>query len=313
MINAMAHGAGHHKKERLLDWSLISAVSNEAVLNSSLLSSPDIDSASAVILQHGYSSAAAAYNVGIDAAKSDVLVFAHQDVYLPETWLADLNRALATLSVIDPHWAVLGAWGITASGNGAGNVYCGATMKRLGTPFNGVVKVMSLDELILIMRKSSGLRFDEHLEGFHMYGTDICLEAARRGMNCYAISAFCIHNTNGYNLLPLQFWRNYLFIRKKWRSLLPITTSCTRITYLCWPMIWWNIDRAANLMFGRHKVGKRVQNPRELYQRVINSGQDYLAEDEYDDPVSMKVLVTGGAGFIGSHLVEYLQGRARSG
>ena len=146
-------------------------------------------------------------------------------------------------------------------------------MKRLGAPFDGVEEVMSLDELILILRKSSGLRFDEQLDGFHMYGTDICLEARRRGMKCYAISAFCVHNTNGYKLLPFQFWRNYLFMRKKWKSLLPISTSCAKITFWCWPMIWWNIDRVANLMLGRHKVGKRVQNSNQLYQQVACPGR----------------------------------------
>ena len=54
-------------------------------------------------------------------------------------------------------------------GERAGHVYCGGIMKRLGAPFDGVEEVMSLDELILILRKSSGLRFDEQLVmRFHM-------------------------------------------------------------------------------------------------------------------------------------------------
>ncbi len=253
-----------------LDWSLISAVSDEAVLKSSLLNSPDIRSASAIILRKGYPSAAKAYNSAIEEAESDVLVFAHQDVFLPETWLHDLNKTLELLSRSDPQWAVLGAWGVKASGECAGHVYCAGNIKRLGAPFEGVAEVTSLDELILILRKSSGVRFDERLEGFHMYGTDICLESRRRGMKCYAIPAFCVHNTNGYSLLPFQFWRNYFFMRKKWKSFLPITTSCTKITRWCWPMIWWNIDRAANLILRRHKTGKRVQNPQQLYRQLLH-------------------------------------------
>ena len=100
-----------------MDWSVITAVSNEAVLKGSLLSFPtDIGSASEVILQTGYTSAAAAYNAGIGRARSDVLVFAHQDVYPPATWLADLNKTLEILfHETDPQSAVLGVWGITTS------------------------------------------------------------------------------------------------------------------------------------------------------------------------------------------------------
>jgi hypothetical protein len=256
-----------------LNWSLISAVNNERVLNSNLLDSPGMTTASEVLLQTDCASAALAYNRGIDRAQSDILVFAHQDVYLPQTWLPDLKNALVLLSKTDPEWAVLGVWGITASGGCAGHVYCGGTMKQLGAPSNTVTEVMSLDEAVLILRKSSGLRFDERLEGFHMYGTDICMEAQRQGMKCYAISAFCIHNTNGYNLLPREFWRNYFFMRNKWSSALPITTSCTKITHWCWPMIWWNIDRAVNLILGRHKAGKRVADPRQLYRQLFRPEQ----------------------------------------
>jgi hypothetical protein len=122
------------------------------------------------------------------------------------------------------------------------------------------------------IRKSSNLRFDERLPGYHMYGTDICLEARRRGMKSYVIPAFCIHNTNGYRMLPLQFWRSYLFMRKKWRSELPIATSCTEITFGCWPMIRWNMIRAANIVSGRHQVLNRVRDPSRLYLDLSHSG-----------------------------------------
>jgi hypothetical protein len=220
------------------------------------------------MLQRGYSSAAHAYNIALETAQTDLVLFAHQDVYLPEGWFDSLERSLDLLSVTDPRWGVLGVWGITNSGLGVGYLYCAGVMRTLGEAFDGVAEVQSLDEVLLIVRKGSGIRFDEHLPGFHLYGTDICLEARRRGMKCYAISSLCVHNTNGYDLLPLQFWRNCLFIRRKWKSLLPITTSCITITYWCWPMIWWNINRAANLMLRRHHVGRRVQDPRLLYRGI---------------------------------------------
>jgi hypothetical protein len=266
-----------------MDWTVISATNNEGVLKSCLLNSPDIREASEVILQRGYASASVAYNCAIDKAKSDLLVFVHQDVYLPRGWLASLLRALNLLSTFDPNWGVLGVYGVNKSwDDGAGFLYCAAN-GRLGNDFAGVREVRCLDELILIMRKSSKLRFDEQLRGFHMYGTDICLEARRRGMKSYAISAFCIHNTNGYRMLPLDFWRGYLFLRKKWRSQLPIATSCTEITFGCWPMIRWNIFRAANIILGRHRVRLRVQDPSRLYLDLTSPDEGVMLPAENSD------------------------------
>jgi GT2 family glycosyltransferase len=226
-----------------------------------------------VMLQKGYTSAAAAYNGALDKAESDLLVFVHQDVYLPQGWLASLQRALDFLSNVDPNWGVLGVWGVTDSSEDlTGFIYCAAN-GSLGKVFEGVREVSSLDEVILIMRKSSKLRFDEQLPGFHMYGTDICLEARRRGMKSYVIPALCIHNTNGYGMLPWQFWRAFFYMRKKWRSQLPIVTSCIEITFGCWPAIRWSIVRAANILLGRHRVRTRFDDPRRLNLDLLSSNE----------------------------------------
>lgn len=254
-------------------WTVISAVNNDAVLNSCLLSSPDIGSASEVILQRGYTSAARAYNGAIDRAQTDLLVLAHQDVYLPEGWIAAVQKAVESLSEKDPDWALAGVWGGTAIGKFTGHLYCAGLMRVLGQPLAEPVEVTSLDELLLILRKSSGVRFDEGLQGFHMYGTDICLEARARRLKSYAISAFCVHNTNGYRMLPWDFWKAYLFMRRKWKAELPIATSCTRITLGCWPALWWNADRAAHLLLRQHHTGRRVPDPKPLYADLVRSGR----------------------------------------
>ena len=246
-----------------MNCALISAVNSEEVAKRCLLSSPGIQSASEVLLQRGFSNAAAAYNSGIYNAKSDLLVFVHQDVYLPQGWLMTVQSAVDGVSKTDPDWGVMGCWGIRPSGEGAGFVYDGAWKNVLGKHFEGGLEVESLDEVVLILRKSSGLRFDPQLAGFHMYGADICLEARRRGRKCYAIAAFCVHNTSQYGMLPWQFWKGYLQLRRKWKAQLPIRTSCTEITYWCWPVVRWNLVRAINLATGRDKPpGKRVSDPR---------------------------------------------------
>lgn len=255
-----------------MEWTLISATNSDEVLESSLLSSPDIGGASEVILQRGYSSAAASYNNGLRKAKTDVVIFAHQDVYFPRGWIASLRGALDLLSVRDPDWGVLGIWGDRYSGGPPGYLYWTGVDGTAGEPFDGVREVKVLDEAVLIFRKSSDLSFDERLRGFHMYGTDICLEARRRGRKCYVFSGFCVHNTNVYNMLPWEFWKSCLFMRRKWKAELPISTPCIDITWSCWPMIQWNIVRAANIILQRHKPGKRVTDPGALYQDLVNRG-----------------------------------------
>jgi len=262
-----------------MNWALISAVNNEEVAKSCLLSSPGIQTASEVLLQRGFVSAAAAYNSAIDKANNDLLAFVHQDVYLPEGWLTKVQNAVDVVSKTDSDWGVLGCWGIRPSGDRAGFVYDGAWRKVLGQFFDGGLEVDTLDEVVLIFRKSIGLRFDPRLAGFHMYGTDICLEARRGGKKCYAIAAFCIHNTNQYGMLPLEFWQAYLAMRRKWKAQLPIRTTCTEITRWCWPVLKWNVVRAINLATGRDKTpAKRVADPAPIYRELVARGLVGLPE-----------------------------------
>jgi hypothetical protein len=262
-----------HGEKSMPNWSVICAINDEEVLRRCLASSPDIRSAREVILQQGCASAARAYNTGVEKATADLLVLVHQDVYLPEGWLGHLTQAVAVVSAHDPNWGVLGVWGVRSSGEGAGFLYCGATQRILGHSFEGGAEVETLDEVLLVLRKSSGLRFDERLGGFHMYGADICMEARTRSMKCYAIPAFCVHNTSQYAMLPLQFWQAYLAMRRKWYRRLPIRTTCTEITRWSWPMIRWNLVRATTLAPRRDPPpAKRVENPRQLYRELVTSG-----------------------------------------
>lgn len=131
----------------------------------------------------------------------------------------------------------------------------------------------TLDEIALALRNSAGLRLDVQVRGSHMYGADICLEAQRKGKRCYAISVFCVHNTNGYNMLPYQFMRNCWFIRSKWKAELPIRTPCIDITYSCWPMIRWNVIPALNILLKRHKPVRRIDDPAQLYRELADAAR----------------------------------------
>jgi hypothetical protein len=256
-----------------MQWSVISAVNDERVLKTSLLASPGIQSAAEVILQRDHPSAPTAYNDAIKKATTDLLVFVHQDVYLPEGWIDTVKKTVETLSEQDPNWGVLGVWGAVDYSNQPIGYLWWTGNWGAKNPFEGAKEIVSLDEAVLIFRKSSGLVFDERLPGYHLYGTDICMDARRLGRKCYAISAFCIHNTNIGGLLPLQFWKCYFFMRRKWKASLPIVTPCTRISFWCWPMIRWNLVFFRDMVLGRQKKLTRVENPGKLYDELLAHGQ----------------------------------------
>ena len=194
-----------HRPIALLNWSLITASNDDTVLKTCLAASPCVGQARDFQVMRGFASAGAAYNAGIRQSAGDVLVFAHQDVYLPLEWNRHLAAAVSQLSQSDPNWAVLGVFGITRDSKPQGYMYCTGLQKVLGQSFSQPVPCASLDEVVLVLRRSAGVAFDERLSGFHFYGTDICLEAQQRGLSSYIIPAFCIHNTQGMKFLPWAF------------------------------------------------------------------------------------------------------------
>jgi hypothetical protein len=272
VLNIPVNAPFFKNEAKIMQWTLISAVNDDDVLKTSLLASPSISSAKEVILQRGYASAASAYNAAIRKASSDLLVLVHQDVYLPEGWIETVQHTLDLLSVQDSNWGVIGVWGAVDSRQRVGYLYWTGDY-GWERPFEGVKEVVSLDEVVLIFRKSSGLRFDEDLPGYHMYGADICAEARRQGKKSYAISAFCIHNTNIGGILPLEFWKSYLYMRRKWKNHLPIDTPCTRISFWCWPILRWNLMYARSVALGRQRKLQRAENPADIYRELVALGR----------------------------------------
>jgi hypothetical protein len=134
--------------------------------------------------------------------------------------------------------------------------------------------------MVLVMRRPSGLRFDSRLPHFHLYGTDICLEAAKRGMTSYAIFAPCIHNTRQYLVLPNDFYECCEHIRRRWVKSLPIQTTCVRISRFNWA-IRLRKSQELYLRYIRRKVigGKRVQDIRTLVERFTEAARP-LETDE---------------------------------
>jgi hypothetical protein len=214
--------------------TFVVAVNDDEVYKANLSASPIFTEKNhfEVLMMKNYSSASKAYNAAIEQARNDLIVFIHQDIYLPEAWLSCFNKSLSYLDREEINWGVLGCYGVRQEGRievRLGQVYT----TGMGIHGQWIYKpepVQTLDEIVLVIRKSSGLRFDPSLPYFHLYGTDICMSAREKEMMCYVIPAFCIHNTNQIIELPIEFYECYKYIKRQWKKYLPIHSSCIRIS-----------------------------------------------------------------------------------
>src|SRR5205823_3822561 len=117
--------------------TFVVAVNDRDILASNLLASPCFRQPHTyeLLLQEGFTSATAAYNDGLRRSSNDLVIFVHQDVFLPEGWIAELDRALQYLQQTNPNWGVLGCWGTTRNGEYYGHIYSSG-WGMLGANFN---------------------------------------------------------------------------------------------------------------------------------------------------------------------------------
>lgn len=250
---------------------VVAAVNDEAVLARNLLASPLLAEAGIPLhIERGAPSASVAYNRGIDAAKAagaEIVIFAHQDVWFPPLWEAGLRETLAQLDSRDPGWALLGVFGTAPEGHRVGRVWSSGLGKCVGQPTDGPVQVQGLDELVLILRLASGLRFDEKLPGFHLYGTDIVQSALTGGRTAWAATLPVIHNSRFVASLGGGFAECCAYMTEKWRDRLPLRTPVARLTGRSWPL--WRL----RFLFWRTKAKRRraatdhATDPRTLAER----------------------------------------------
>src|SRR4051812_39635967 len=95
-------------------FTIVACVNNEEVLQKNLLVSPGLlnGGRNQLVIKRNFTSASLAYNSALEEAENDIVIFVHQDVYLPDTWFADLKRCLAVLEESDVDWGVLGCYGV---------------------------------------------------------------------------------------------------------------------------------------------------------------------------------------------------------
>ncbi|MGW8160330.1 MAG: hypothetical protein ACWGKN_17885 [Desulfoprunum sp.] len=222
--------------------TLIAAVNNHSVLESNLLRSPLLKHKNVQFIPaENFTSASQAYNYGIANATGKFLVFAHQDVYIPAPWLHQMDNAINFLEKKRLPWAVLGAVGVDGSGIVKGRCWSTGLGREVGVSIREPEPAVSVDELIIIVRKRSGLTFDNNLPGWHLYGTDIVQEALKQDFGAYIIHAPVIHNSLPVLSLDAGFVECSRYLQRKWTHRLPIQTCCIRLTRFGWPLLYRRI------------------------------------------------------------------------
>jgi hypothetical protein len=250
------------------DVCIVAPVNDEPVLNANLLRSPALAEGAHFLAKRGYSSASKAYNSALDAVQQPIVVFVHQDVYLPAPWLSQLFGAMRRLEKADPNWAILGLYGARADGSHAGRVWCSGQGCELGNAFDGPVPVVSIDELLIVMRRGAGVRFDEELEGFHLYGTDIVQTALAKGFGAYVIHAPVVHNTVRVKSLHGAYERAYRYIARKLRDRLPIPTVVVPITRWGGTMRYRELRIRVRGLLSSPQPGKQRPDAMQIAQRI---------------------------------------------
>ena len=259
--------------------TIAAAVNNERVLQQNLAASPCLrDGLVLLHCERQAPSAAVAYNRAIDACDTPYVACVHQDVYLPDGWMTRVLRSLAWLSDADPKWAVAGVIGVNAAGTLLGRCWSNGLGREIaGTSQSLPAPIASLDEIVLIIRVESGIRFDESLPGFHLYGTDITQQALRTNRHAYVIDAPVIHNSLPITSLDESFRTCYRVMQQKWKPYLPLPSCVVPVTRS--PFAFW---RQRFRLLRKSMLGGRTRQMRHEAPRQM------AAQLNYEQPAPMR-------------------------
>lgn len=242
-------------------FDIVAAVNDDEVLAGNLAASPMIrENKVPLIVERGYDSAALAYNAGLERTTADVVVFAHQDVYLPQGWEQKLLLAIDRLELKGKKWGVLGVVGKDSTGELVGRAWSAGLHREVKANFSNPTPVVSVDELVIVLHKETGLRFDSSLPGYHLYGTDIVQSALQSGFEAYVFDGPVVHNSLPVIQLDRSYVRAYRYLQRKWHSRLPICTTVMPITRFAWPLFRRQLADMKNHVFSQ-------KPPRQKYAR----------------------------------------------
>ncbi len=151
----------------------------------------------------------------------------HQDVYLPEGWPA---RLVSQWRLAERQGGPIGIGGVfgvldrRVPFDAIGHV---VHRDRLLSHRSLPADVDGLDELLMVVPRGTPLRVDADL-GWHLYGTDLALQAQERGLRTVVVDALCHHNSLT-GRVPWRYRESERVLARKWEKLLPVHTNLSSI------------------------------------------------------------------------------------
>lgn len=201
-----------------------------------------------------------AINWQLDNTKEKYLIFCHQDLIFDQGHgIDELLRLIDDIAKDNPRWAILGNAGMTDTL---------APVIRLSDSdgFHDVgpcpSRVQSLDENFLVFKSGTTVRCSKEISGFHLYGTDLCLNASLKKLTCHVIDFHLTHLSSGN--LNEDFYKIEEALRNLWNhrfTFFYVGTCCT-----C-----FFLSKHAFLreIFGTKRMIGRVNRRRKFYVAAV--------------------------------------------
>lgn len=127
----------------------------------------------------------------INCANGEYIIICHQDIELIEQNYNDLVNIIENLNNIAPNWGIAGNAGYDEKRNLAIRISDRFGYNQYFGPLPR--KVTTLDENFLIIPNNAKLMPSIDLKGFHLYGTDLCIQAHIKGQSAWVIDFHLFH------------------------------------------------------------------------------------------------------------------------
>ena len=161
--------------------------------------------------------------LNLSTAKYTIVL--HQDIELFDD-IEVLRKILQDLD-LNYNWAIAGNAGVKEVGLHFSHITHGDGKEFFEGPLPQ--EVMTLDENFLVFNSKNRISISSDLEGFHLYGADLCLIAKMLGYKCFAINFHVLHYGEGsanaaFYKIQSQLIKKYTRIKKTQF----IATTCTK-------------------------------------------------------------------------------------
>jgi hypothetical protein len=165
----------------------------------------------------------------LSLARGTYVILCHQDIRLLSDDVETLCACLWALDARDADWALAGNAGATEDGSLALRISDphGEDQRRGNLP----ARVVSLDENFIIIRRDALVSISAGLSGFHLYGTDLCLQARCAGRSAWVIDFHLRHLSAGkvdasFHQVQQRLEAHYdTLLNPPWQ----IRTTCTKL------------------------------------------------------------------------------------